>query len=533
MSPIFPGLRGGKRKAADGLEGARAALDAGDLEAAERLLDAHLQGAGGDAAAAALKGEALNRRGRWQEAAALLASVLKRAPDHAGTRRELACAYLAGAQLRPALEVLSPLLIGAAANMDVQRLLEVALKTLASRAQQEEAWVWLELGGALLGLGESRMAELCERAAHGTTPVGEARTLQIADLEAYCRKGGHALRRFPHVKVEPPVGTPQVAAMPPLESFACALRSGIVLGHAFVPASADGRVFLERCIHNPVKLLHPSAAPGLDTVRLGSSGRLLARPQGVDDYPGRHVLIGNHDNVGHWFYNHFARLRLVEEIPELAGAKLVVGDHIRPMQMQSLARAGYGEDRITKIPRGRFARFEELWVPSLLFGGTLPAMCWHPGIARWIRARLGLTFDAAPARRLFIGRAQARWRRLLNEAQIVDALAEFGFESVDPGALSLDEQIALAASAQVIVAAFGAGINLHLFAPEGTPVVELKFDTRNQMDIHPTLTEEIGQPHHAVYGEAQHSAADLLNADFSVPVDAVRDAVRRALQETG
>jgi capsular polysaccharide biosynthesis protein len=115
----------------------------------------------------------------------------------------------------------------------------------------------------------------------------------------------------------------------------------------------------------------------------------------------------------------------------------------------------------------------------------------------------------------------------------VSMLGRFGFETVDPAGLSLDEQIDLAADAQIIVGVFGNGMNLLLFAPEGTPVVELKYDIQGSMDINPALTGALRQPYCGISGESHPTHADVLKRDFTVSADRVRETVEQALAALG
>jgi len=60
-----------------------------------------------------------------------------------------------------------------------------------------------------------------------------------------------------------------------------------------------------------------------------------------------------------------------------------------------------------------------------------------------------------------------------NEAAVRDLLAAYGFQDVDPGHLSVAEQIATFAQAELIVATHGAGLTNIVFASPGARVIEL------------------------------------------------------------
>jgi tetratricopeptide (TPR) repeat protein len=115
---------------------------------------------------------------------------------------------------------------------------------------------------------------------------------------------------------------------------------------------------------------------------------------------------------------------------------------------------------------------------------TVPAFPSHLGwVEPWVLAFLRRQFLPKAAQtktaqspspeRIYISRAQAHHRRLLNETAVVERLARLGFVSVELEALPLTEQIALFAQAKVIVAPHGGGLTNLLFCQPGTAVIEL------------------------------------------------------------
>ena len=94
------------------------------------------------------------------------------------------------------------------------------------------------------------------------------------------------------------------------------------------------------------------------------------------------------------------------------------------------------------------------------------------------RQRLSEAFDirfgeADPERRIFISRANASKRRMVNEADVADFLASFGFEHVALEERSLLDQMKLFAEASVVIGQHGAGLTNLLYVPAGTTVVEI------------------------------------------------------------
>jgi len=441
-------------------------------------------------------------------------------------------AALRDGRLRDALAGLAQGLSAGAETPELQRLLIAGLVDLARRNEDPGTHdkIAFLLGTALLSKGDVDGAAHCARARSGAAlERAELHSYRIApSLPDYCRGAGLPVLDAPGFAVRPmsPGAVPPAAGT---ASFACALRPGFVLGNSFIPAAADGTAFTERCIHRPDKIGQYEAREVLDTIQLGSSDRLLAAGP-VDRHAGVHVLLGSSDNVGHWLLNYFSRLPMVDRIPELQDAKFLVGADVRPSQVDCLARAGIAAGRVVPLAPGRIASFDELWVPSMPYGFVGgPVLCWAPQIVGWMRRALKLEFSAPRTRRVFISRAAARWRRLVNEAGVLAAISDLGFEVVDPGALTLDEQIRLAATAQLIAGPMGAGMNLLLFAAEGTPVVTIKGPIKGMMDIDPFLTRELRQPYFPVVGRSLGNSPDPLRCDIEAPPMQVREAVLQAI----
>lgn len=94
----------------------------------------------------------------------------------------------------------------------------------------------------------------------------------------------------------------------------------------------------------------------------------------------------------------------------------------------------------------------------------------------WLRGVLGLDRPgAAPGtRRLFVLRNGIATRRLLNQERIAALLqSRFGFEVVDPAAMTLPEQVAAFRDAAVVMGPHGSGLANAVFAERPALLVEL------------------------------------------------------------
>jgi hypothetical protein len=443
-------------------------------------------------------------------------------------------ALLREGNVADALGELVPALSASVALGEIRALAEFSIRTAAGLARKD-AWrreIAYMLGAILLAIGDEEGALLCARVSWPAAGAldGLRKFTRGPDIVEYCRAAGLPASTYPELMLERMDGF--VSADPePVPASLCMLPGGMVLGQSFLPATREGVVFSQRCTDSPAKLGRFDGVEQLDMLRLAAEMHLWAAGGGTRRYAGPHVLIGNHDNIGHWLLFYFARTRLLEEAPELGSAKIVVGENLRPLHAECLARAGIPAERLLRLPAGEFAEFEELWVPSLICGvSATRVMYWTPETIHYVRRILGVVPGRARGkRRVYISRRGARWRRMLNEDEISGVLAEFGFEEIDPGTLNLQQQIDLAAETEAMVGCFGAGMNFHLFAGEGVPVVQIQAEKRPRMNIHVQITKVLGQPFFAAVGEVPRPHSDPLKSDFLVSPEEVKKVVSQAL----
>ena len=129
-----------------------------------------------------------------------------------------------------------------------------------------------------------------------------------------------------------------------------------------------------------------------------------------------------------------------------------------------LAAAGAIEQRNHLVLRA-----DRLRVPSLPNHDTLAP----PWTTEWLRRRFPPRSDTGP-RRIYVTRGDRRHTRVVrNETELLPELRHLGFTVVDPGRLSVQEQIDTFASAEVVVAPHGAALTNLCFAQPGVRVLEL------------------------------------------------------------
>lgn len=181
-------------------------------------------------------------------------------------------------------------------------------------------------------------------------------------------------------------------------------------------------------------------------------------------------------NYCHWIFDSLHRIiSLVEAFGMSAnGPDILVHGHA-DFYERSLARLGVSAGRTLSLTGRQRLHFDELYVSSSSFRDLRPPAQTGSGqVLRSVReALLGSRVCAGGARAVFISRKEASRRRVLNEPDLEQALGSLGFETVVPGELSFEEQIASVSNADIVVGCHGAGQTNHLFARPESTLIEI------------------------------------------------------------
>ncbi len=252
-------------------------------------------------------------------------------------------------------------------------------------------------------------------------------------------------------------------------TFAALSNIHLVTPHGFL-VNAENRMIAES-YHNaemlniPLREVHSLLANGL--IESGSTQEVEAPAL---------LLMGPWSWIyHHWMMEDLPRLWALDEFPELTEIPIVVPAGLSSFQQESLAAFGIDESRLLPFDGSNW-RFKRLYVPSFLAPG---------GHSRrqidWIRKKLFNALAVGPTsmldRRLYISREDANTRRVVNEEAVVSFLHSNGFETVNPGTLSLAEQLKLFSEAAIICGTSGSGLINHIFAPERTTLIEMQPDS--------------------------------------------------------
>jgi capsular polysaccharide biosynthesis protein len=217
---------------------------------------------------------------------------------------------------------------------------------------------------------------------------------------------------------------------------------------------------------------------------------IVALPNEIPEIKETCILLGGDDNYSHWLSRNLIKLALIEDRPDLRDLPLLINSDLRRYQREYLELLGIPKSRLIKVPRGTFVRCREVFVPTVL--RNHPRM--RVGI-NWIRAKFAhlLTAPADASEQIYLSRRDSDLRRLLNDAELAEALTAEGFLTVVASELSVSDQIQLFSRIRTIVAPHGAGMTNLIFAPRGALVVEIASANIAHMEDFRTISKEMGQ----------------------------------------
>ena len=200
------------------------------------------------------------------------------------------------------------------------------------------------------------------------------------------------------------------------------------------------------------------------------------------------------NNPWHVWIDIIAKLRLVAEMKKRHMFDYVYIFPCMSTYLQKVLQEIFPHMKYHVIPKNTAWKFKHLIVPSMT---NRQDGITHPRIIQWLR-----TFGPAkssPTKKIFVTRKDALTRQLVNQEELLMALA--GFEPVELSKYSISEQMQIFDSATHVVATHGAGLANLLWCQHGTKVIEINHIEQIDKKVYPILSQHCGHIHKVLYGE--------------------------------
>lgn len=179
---------------------------------------------------------------------------------------------------------------------------------------------------------------------------------------------------------------------------------------------------------------------------------------------------GGSGNYYHFLLDVLPRFGVFEETMPGRRADALYVPNATAWQRDLLELVGLGAYPVVQTRKDRAVRADHLIVPSL----PNPLEVAPRATVEWLRSRLTAHDVSDKPKRIYITRGSARnTRRIVQEEALLELLEERGFVCIEPGGMSVRDQIDHYAAAEVVVAPHGAALTNLVFARPGVKVLEI------------------------------------------------------------
>jgi tetratricopeptide (TPR) repeat protein/capsular polysaccharide biosynthesis protein len=213
------------------------------------------------------------------------------------------------------------------------------------------------------------------------------------------------------------------------------------------------------------------------------------------------VLSGLSGNIYfHWMVDVLPRIELLRqnEIKLEEIDWFLVNSYQLSFQRETLNLLGIPPEKILESDRNCYIQAEQLIVPS--FAGYLGWLQpWAIDFLRDTFLPLTVQKKAKNPERIYISRAKARHRQVMNETEVMEVLQPLGFVEVFLESMSFSEQVHLFAQAKVIVAAHGSGLTNIVFCSKEVKVIEL-VSPHYERYYYRVISQYLGLEHYSLTG---------------------------------
>ncbi len=177
------------------------------------------------------------------------------------------------------------------------------------------------------------------------------------------------------------------------------------------------------------------------------------------------------ENYYHWMCEVMPRLYMMSQ--EFAAGKVLLPKHLqsRSFITESLGVLNLPIVWIEPNVSYRFAQLVTVKTDPP-YGNPSPVLV--AGLSKQLLSSLHIQTPTGRNRKIFISRAKADRRNIVNESDITALLTKHGYEIVYNEDLSFTEQVKLFADTESLISLHGAGLANIMFMPNGSKVLEIR-----------------------------------------------------------
>ena len=223
-------------------------------------------------------------------------------------------------------------------------------------------------------------------------------------------------------------------------------------------------------------------------------------PEPIKNYGAEHTYVWmpidkeSCNNPWHVWIDVISKLRLIAELKTKHMLDYIYVFPCMSTYLQKVLTEIFPHLKYFVMEKNTAIKFRHLIVPSMCNrddGVT------NPRIVEWLR-----TFGppkSTPDKKIFITRKDAKTRQLVNQEELLLALA--GFKPIELSQYTIKQQMEIFDSATHVVATHGAGLVNLLWSQHGTKVIEINHIEQVDKKVYPILSKNCGLIHKVLFGE--------------------------------
>lgn len=227
------------------------------------------------------------------------------------------------------------------------------------------------------------------------------------------------------------------------------------------------------------------------------------------------LLTFNNPSYYHWLFDQLPKIRAVEKYEHKCNetVNFIVPSSIHQRAVELMKFAGIDPNQLIRWDTGEL-QVENFLVPVHRNKGI------HYELSKnqlyWIRDRLCSRASSSQhegQKRIYISREDAQSRHITNEGELLNQLTDIGFKKYVLSEMSIERQIGLFSSADVVMGPHGAGLSNIIFGNDLT-VIEILFDTKQDGFFFP-VAELFDHKHRPIFvendGEYEVNVHDIMS----------------------
>jgi capsular polysaccharide biosynthesis protein len=241
----------------------------------------------------------------------------------------------------------------------------------------------------------------------------------------------------------------------------------------------------------------------------------------------RYITIVNEwsNNYFHWF---------TEAVPKLYcflnnGEKPIIllpSNHALPFQKRSLEILGFSY----KYFSGKGLVCNNVYLPFRLAPSSAQ---YNPTVLKQIVSKLksGVVLDINKGERIYVTRAKAQKRKIINESEVLLIMKALGFVVIYFEDYNLDEQISIMHHTKILVSMHGAGLTNIMFCNSGVSVFELILKNQIMDKCYFNLSNAMDLKYYYQFCESDNDLNDYHSADIFVDLNELEENLQKIISK--